>query len=136
MEVLGSIGKITPYHDLILTKKGGGLEYVIARNYNPSAPVGNQWDNGRYFYDIQSVAKAIIDMTSNVSYERLKEISCKAIEHIAYLSTEAEFNDFLRYADIDIEDLSIFHVKYPKYAEGENLSRIDDMDQFLPFEEV
>ena len=61
MKILANLGQLNNGNTVLVTQKAGEIEYVIATGFNPEK---ESWGSGEYLYDLEDLARAILDANS------------------------------------------------------------------------
>lgn len=117
MKVIADLGKLRDGRNVLVLKKANRIEYVVARNYNPDAREGQQWDSGLYIYNLTSLASTISNINHTVGVSRMDEIATRALD---YIDSTGQLEDFLYDNDLDLS------VEEKEYFE---LETEDDQDE-------
>ena len=99
MRVIADLGKLRDGRNVLVLEKANEIEYVIARNYNPDAREGEQWDNGLYIYNLTSLSSTISNINHTVGVSRMEEIATEALD---YIDSIGQLEDFLYDKDLDL----------------------------------
>lgn len=101
MRVIADLGKLRDGRNVLVLKKANKIEYVVARNYNPDAREGEQWDNGLYFNDLTNLSDAISYINHVVGWDRMEEIATSALN---YIDSIDQLEDFLYDSSLDLNN--------------------------------
>ena len=108
MQYTKEIMKINKAQSLVLWIDGNktdncddAMKFVVCSHYDPSRPIGQQWDWGHYFNDIIHAMDYVHKLIKGISYTELCEY---AESGVSYLDDNEMLEDFLEDRDINMSD--------------------------------